>query len=194
MYNSFFGILPQITWLKLPSSRLFSTLAPVSCGSSRSCDPGLKLSTSSEVRFQQHGGQLGSHKVRASGDVLLGFRLMEVGTDWTSLLSSSQFIYCCACFLWRNNGDPHRFTGWSHFNQPIINSARKDGQRGGAAAHRSEVIETVSAVASRQEVAVMVGVVAYGSVSSIKALWETRIKKSKEEEQKRTARGGAPGR
>ncbi|KAF6728685.1 Leucine-rich repeat-containing protein 39 [Oryzias melastigma] len=40
----------------------------------------------------------------------------------------------------------------------------------------------------------MVGVVAYGSVSSIKALWETRIKKSKEEEQKRTARGGAPGR
>ncbi|CAJ1059528.1 leucine-rich repeat-containing protein 39 isoform X1 [Xyrichtys novacula] len=43
----------------------------------------------------------------------------------------------------------------------------------------------------------MVGVVACGSVSSIKALWETRIKKIKqedEEQKSRQARGGATGR
>ncbi|XP_040897235.1 leucine-rich repeat-containing protein 39 isoform X1 [Toxotes jaculatrix] len=43
----------------------------------------------------------------------------------------------------------------------------------------------------------MVGVVACSSVSSIKALWETRIRRRKEEqedEQRRTTRGGATGR
>ncbi|XP_047443347.1 leucine-rich repeat-containing protein 39 [Mugil cephalus] len=43
----------------------------------------------------------------------------------------------------------------------------------------------------------MVGVLALGSVSSIKALWETRIRRRKEEheeEQRRTIRGGATGR
>uniref|UniRef100_A0A1A8ES46 Leucine-rich repeat-containing protein 39 n=1 Tax=Nothobranchius korthausae TaxID=1143690 RepID=A0A1A8ES46_9TELE len=43
----------------------------------------------------------------------------------------------------------------------------------------------------------MVGVVACGSVSSIKALWETRIKKGREtqeNEQRKTARGGATDR
>ncbi|KAM9357542.1 leucine-rich repeat-containing protein 39 isoform 1-T1 [Symphorus nematophorus] len=43
----------------------------------------------------------------------------------------------------------------------------------------------------------MVGVAAFGSVSSIKALWETRIKRIQEEEEeqkKRTVRGGATGR
>jgi len=44
----------------------------------------------------------------------------------------------------------------------------------------------------------MVGVVACGSVSSIKALWETRIRRRKEEDneeqRRRTSRGGATGR
>ncbi|XP_041861978.1 leucine-rich repeat-containing protein 39 isoform X1 [Melanotaenia boesemani] len=42
----------------------------------------------------------------------------------------------------------------------------------------------------------MVGVVACGSVSSIKALWETRIRRGKEEEEqkRRTSRGGTTGR
>ncbi|XP_026200776.1 leucine-rich repeat-containing protein 39 [Anabas testudineus] len=42
----------------------------------------------------------------------------------------------------------------------------------------------------------MVGVAACGSVSSIKALWETRIRRRKEEEEqrRRTLRGGATGR
>lgn len=42
----------------------------------------------------------------------------------------------------------------------------------------------------------MVGVAVCGSVSSIKALWETRIRRRKEEEeeQRRTVKGGATGR
>lgn len=43
----------------------------------------------------------------------------------------------------------------------------------------------------------MVGVAVCGSVSSIKALWETRIKKVQEEEEeqkRRTVRGGSTGR
>lgn len=43
----------------------------------------------------------------------------------------------------------------------------------------------------------MVGVAACSSVSSIKALWETRIRRIQEEDEeqrKRTARGGATGR
>lgn len=72
-----------------------TALTAVNCGSSGSCDLGLKLSTSSEVRFQQHGGRLGSHKVRATGDVLLGLKLNVVRTNWTSLhlhLSSSTVV------------------------------------------------------------------------------------------------------
>lgn len=47
-----------------------------------------------------------------------------------------------------------------------------------------------------QEVVTMVGMTACGSVSSIKALWETRIRKvqQEEEEQRRRTVGGAPGR
>lgn len=44
---------------------------------------------------------------------------------------------------------------------------------------------------------IMVGVAVCGSVSSIKALWETRIKKVQEEEEeqkRRTVRGGSTGR
>lgn len=43
----------------------------------------------------------------------------------------------------------------------------------------------------------MVGVAACGSVRSIKALWETRIRRIQEEEEEqrtRTVRGGATGR
>lgn len=48
---------------------------------------------------------------------------------------------------------------------------------------------------------IMVGVVVCGSISSVKALWETRIKKRKEEQdeeeeqrRRRAAGGGATGR